>query len=142
MDDDALIFELNSDPEVTKYLHEPLRNRQKAKEVFDVMRFRRYLGDNYRKEDDVLNEQGILEKSPLPIVTIYFLGFRLDNIQNAVVKINRVYQDAITHEIIESSISSVYVGCGKIALAIFGSVISPATLITPVPISVSVWSAN
>lgn len=82
-------------------LRKVLIELQKAKEVFDVMRFRRYLGDNYRKEDDVLNEQGISEKSPLPIVTIYFLGFRLDNIQNAVVKINRVYQDAITHEIIE-----------------------------------------
>ena len=74
---------------------------QKAKQVFDVMRFRRYLGDNYRKEDDVLNEQGISEKRPLPIVTIYFLGFRLDNIQNAVVKINRQYHDVITNEIIE-----------------------------------------
>jgi hypothetical protein len=74
---------------------------QKAKQVFDVMRFRRYLGDNYRKEDDVLNEQGALEKRPLPIITIYFLGFRLDNIENPVVKINREYRDAITHEIIE-----------------------------------------
>ena len=74
---------------------------QKAKQVFDVMRFRRYLGDNYRKEDDVLNEQGISEKRPLPIVTIYFLGFHLDNIQNAIVKINRQYRDAITNEVIE-----------------------------------------
>ena len=74
---------------------------QKAKQVFDVMRFRRYLGDNYRKEDDVLNEQGISEKRPLPIITIYFLGFHLDNIQNAIVKINRQYRDAITNEVIE-----------------------------------------
>ncbi len=74
---------------------------QKAKQVFDVMRFRRYLGDNYRKEDDVLNEKNVLEKRPLPIITIYFLGFRLDNIENAVVKINREYKDAITQEIIE-----------------------------------------
>ncbi len=74
---------------------------QKAKQVFDVMRFRRYLGDNYRKEDDVLNEQGAPEKRPLPIVTIYFLGFRLDNIVNPAVKINREYRDAITHELIE-----------------------------------------
>ena len=28
-----LIYELNSDPEVTKYLHEPLTTLQKAKEV-------------------------------------------------------------------------------------------------------------
>ena len=74
---------------------------QKAKKAFDTMRFRRYLGDNYRKEDDVLNEAGVVEKRPLPIVTIYFLGFPLDNVQNAVIKINREYRDAITQEVIE-----------------------------------------
>ncbi len=74
---------------------------QKAKQVFDVMRFRRYLGDNYRKEDDVLNEKGLMEKRPLPIVTIYFLGFPLDKIENAVVKINREYKDVVSNEVIE-----------------------------------------
>ncbi len=38
--------------------------------------------------------------------------------------------------------SSVWVGCGKMALATWVSVISPATIITPVPIRVSVWSAR
>ena len=74
---------------------------QKAKQAFDVMRFRRYLGDNYRKEYDVLNEKGAMEKRPLPIVTIYFLGFPLDKIENAVVKINREYRDVISQEVIE-----------------------------------------
>ena len=74
---------------------------QKAKQVFDTMRFRRYLGDNYRKEDYVLSDIGIMEKRPLPIVTIYFLGFPLDNMTNAVIKINREYRDVITQEVIE-----------------------------------------
>ena len=74
---------------------------QKAKQAFDVMRFRRYLGDNYRKEDVVMEDNGESKKIPLPIVTIYFLGFPLDNIKNAVVKINREYRDVITQEIIE-----------------------------------------
>jgi hypothetical protein len=74
---------------------------QKAKQAFDVMRFRRYLGENYRKEDSVITEKGETEKRPLPIVTIYFLGFPLDTIQNAVVKINREYKDAITQEVIQ-----------------------------------------
>ena len=74
---------------------------QKAKKVFDVMRFRRYLGDNYRKEDDILDQNGVPQKTPLPIVTIYFLGFPLDNIKSAVVKINREYRDVITQEILE-----------------------------------------
>jgi hypothetical protein len=74
---------------------------QKAKQVFDVMRFRRYLGDNYRKEDVVLEENGVSKKLPLPIVTIYFLGFPLDNIKNAVVKVNRDYKDVITQEVLD-----------------------------------------
>jgi hypothetical protein len=73
---------------------------QKAKQAFDVMRFRRYLGENYRKEDEITTDKGKIEKRPLPIVTIYFLGFPLDNIQNAVVKINREYRDVITQEVI------------------------------------------
>jgi hypothetical protein len=73
---------------------------QKVKQVFDVMRFRRYLGDNYRKEDLILDDAGELKKLPLPIVTIYFLGFPLDNIKNAVVKINREYRDVITQEVL------------------------------------------
>ena len=74
---------------------------QKAKKAFDVMRFRRYLGDNYRKEDDVLNNKGDLEKRPLPIITIYFLGFPLNSIQSGVVKINREYRDVVTQEILD-----------------------------------------
>ncbi len=38
--------------------------------------------------------------------------------------------------------SSVCVGCGKMAFATWVSVISPATIITPMPIRVSVWSAR
>ena len=71
---------------------------QKAKKAFNVMRFRRYLGDNYRKEDEVLNDKGESEKRPLPIVTIYFLGFPLNSIQSGVVKINREYVDVVTQE--------------------------------------------
>ena len=74
---------------------------QKAKQMFDVTRFRRYLGDNYRKEDDVLNDNNEAEKRPLPIVTIYFLGFPLDNIKNAVVKVNREYRDVVTQELLD-----------------------------------------
>jgi hypothetical protein len=74
---------------------------QKAKQAFDVMRFRRYLGENYRKEDDVVIHKDFTQKRPLPIVTIYFLGFPLDKIQQAVVKINREYKDVITQEVIQ-----------------------------------------
>lgn len=73
---------------------------QKAKKAFDVMRFRRYLSDNYRKEDDLINQMGENYKKPLPIVTIFILGFSLDNIPSAVVKINREYTDVVTKEVL------------------------------------------
>ena len=91
----ALIKKPNG--EISKVLIE----LQKAKKAFDVMRFRRYLGDNYRKEDDVLNDKGEPEKLPLPIITIYFLGFPLNSIQSGVVKINREYRDVVTQEILD-----------------------------------------
>ncbi len=87
----------NPNGEVNKVLIE----LQKAKKAFDVMRFRRYLGDNYRKEDDVLNDKGEPEKLPLPIITIYFLGFPLNSIQSGVVKISREYRDVVTQEILD-----------------------------------------
>jgi hypothetical protein len=74
---------------------------QKAKQAFNVTRFRRYLGDNYRKEDEVLNEKGVVEKRPLPIVTIYFLGFPLNSIKSGLVHINREYRDIVTGEILD-----------------------------------------
>ncbi|MFN0037523.1 MAG: hypothetical protein ACKVUS_20875 [Saprospiraceae bacterium] len=71
---------------------------QKAKQLFDVMRFRRYLGDNYRKEDHITDEAGNTEMKPLPILTIYFLGFQLPNVKIPVLKVNRRYRDAVTQE--------------------------------------------
>ncbi|GAB4413036.1 MAG: hypothetical protein OHK0039_19530 [Bacteroidia bacterium] len=74
---------------------------QKTKQAFDVMRFRRYLGDNYRKEDEVSLTDGAAETRVLPIVTIYFLGFGLDNIHSGAVRIGRNYQDMITGDVLD-----------------------------------------
>jgi hypothetical protein len=73
---------------------------QKSKQVFDVMRFRRYLGDNYRKEDQVIEKDGLAVFRPLPIITIYFLGFLLNNVPSGVIKVKRQYVDAVTEEIL------------------------------------------
>ncbi len=70
---------------------------QKARSPMDVLRFRRYLGSQYASEDNVfLDETG--RKLALPLVTIYFLGEGLDDIDVPVVKINRHYTDAATGE--------------------------------------------
>ena len=41
---------------------------QKAKHLLDIMRFRRYLADNYQKEDAIQTANGAVERAPLPIV--------------------------------------------------------------------------
>ena len=65
---------------------------QKGKYATDIMRFRRYLGANYQKTDGETKEV-------LPIITIYFLGFPLEeNIMSSVIKINRICTDGVTHE--------------------------------------------
>jgi len=73
---------------------------QKSKQVFDVMRFRRYLEDNYRKEDQLVEKDGLAVFRPLPIITIYFLGFLLNNVPSGVIKVKRDYVDVVTEEIL------------------------------------------
>ncbi len=77
-----------------------LMELQKAKQSFEIARFRKYLAQNYASEETLMNEKGVSEKWILPIVTIYFLGFKLDNVENAAFKINREYVDIITGDTI------------------------------------------
>lgn len=74
---------------------------QKSKNLLDVMRFRRYLGDNYRKEDETANAKGKAELSPLPIITVYFLGFKLSRVHVPVLRIDRKYHDVFGNKILE-----------------------------------------
>jgi hypothetical protein len=67
---------------------------QKGKQRFDIMRFRHYLGANYSHTDIVDGETVVL-----PIITIYFLGFKLDLVR-PVLKVGRVYEDIRTGEIL------------------------------------------
>jgi hypothetical protein len=63
---------------------------QKAKNQIDLMRFRNYLAEQYKKEDIVNNEKVIL-----PITTIYILGFKLPEIETPCLKVERNYNDLI-----------------------------------------------
>ncbi|MBS1777277.1 MAG: Rpn family recombination-promoting nuclease/putative transposase [Bacteroidetes bacterium] len=69
---------------------------QKAKNKIDLMRFRRYLGEQYKKEDQISNEKAVL-----PITTIYILGFTLPEIETACIRVERNYKDLINKTIIE-----------------------------------------
>ncbi len=72
---------------------------QKARNRIDVMRFRNYLAEHYKKADDFV-ENGKKRKAPLPIVTIYMLGFNLNEIESPAVKVDRNYIDLITKSVI------------------------------------------
>ena len=69
---------------------------QKAKNQIDLMRFRRYLGEQYKKEDKINNEN-----YALPITTIYILGFKLPEIETACIKVERNYKDLVNKKIID-----------------------------------------
>ncbi len=63
---------------------------QKAKNPIDLMRFRNYLAEQYKKEDKINNENVVL-----PITTIYILGFKLPEIISPCIRVKRDYIDLI-----------------------------------------------
>ena len=65
---------------------------QKAKFTTDLIRFRKYLGEQYAsKQNTISKDDKIL---PLPIITIYFLGYGLDNNKDIpIIRIKRQYLD-------------------------------------------------
>ena len=67
---------------------------QKAKNEIDLMRFRNYLAEQYKKEDKINNEKVIL-----PITTIYILGFKLPEIETPCLKVERNYKD-LTNKVV------------------------------------------
>ena len=82
---------------------------QKAKLHTDIMRFRRYLGEQYSDQDNaeivkkvdkvgnVLNEH----KKAYPILSIYFLGHKLNHAKNIpVIKVARSYYDLATGKVL------------------------------------------
>ncbi|MCE7924609.1 MAG: hypothetical protein DYG98_16295 [Haliscomenobacteraceae bacterium CHB4] len=73
---------------------------QKAKMASDIMRFRRYLGEQYANKENVVREPAseYPYRKALPILSIYFLGHTLVHIKAPVVRVNRAYIDAATGE--------------------------------------------
>ncbi len=69
---------------------------QKTKRNTNVIRFRRYLAENYAKEDTVV-ENGEEKKRPLEIVTIYFLGFPLNNIPTPILHARPSFRDVVNN---------------------------------------------
>ena len=68
---------------------------QKSNNATDLMRFRTYLGEQYKRMDVVEVSTGKVEKS-LPVICIYLLGFKLpEGIEAVAIKVGRSYTDII-----------------------------------------------
>ena len=73
---------------------------QKAKLLTDIMRFRRYIGKQYSNENNTITID--CKRQALPIITIYFIGYNLDNLKDIpVIYVKREYINKATNEIIE-----------------------------------------
>jgi hypothetical protein len=70
---------------------------QKAWDKDDMIRFRKYLGEQYAKKETVNGRE-----TALPITTIYILGFKLDGIESPCVRVGRSYMDMINGETIRT----------------------------------------
>ncbi|TAE03724.1 MAG: hypothetical protein EAZ97_01135 [Bacteroidetes bacterium] len=86
---------------------------QKAKYMSEIMRFRRYLGEQYANENnayDFQTKKGLMIKKGVPIISIYFLGEQFEHISGVpIVKINNQVIDlysgkelAVKEDFIES----------------------------------------
>jgi hypothetical protein len=82
---------------------------QKSKELFDILRFRKYLAENYAKADTIVIQTGKNQTEVLPIVTIYFLGFRLENIPFAVLKVEKKFMNVLENEVFELKLKEDFV---------------------------------
>jgi hypothetical protein len=67
---------------------------QKAKSDIDLMRFRDYIAEQYKRRDRITLD-GVEIDTPLPIITIYLLGFKIPEVDAVVVHVCRTYHDVL-----------------------------------------------
>ena len=77
---------------------------QKAKFATDIMRFRKYLGEQYSNKENsqVVQIKNRKRKIGVPIISIYFLGHRLNTTKASIIGIKRIYTDLVTGKTIQT----------------------------------------
>ena len=81
---------------------------QKAKNNTDIMRFRQYLAEQYKRKN-VIKAENKKTKEVLPIITIYMLGFKLPETKAIAIAVSRHYRDMIDSK--ELNIKSKFIEC-------------------------------
>ena len=79
-------------------LHTVLIELQKSKYITDIHRFRSYLGSNYMKTDTESDAYGMEKRVSYPIITIYILGYKLDDIPYLAVTVNPQIINSVNKE--------------------------------------------
>jgi len=70
---------------------------QKCREPENIVRFRTYLGEQYKQTDkERINKE--IEIEPIPVVFIYILGFNLTAYNTIVMKVDKSYIDLINND--------------------------------------------
>jgi hypothetical protein len=68
---------------------------QKSLKPTDLLRFRTYLGEQYKRLD-IINVNNKQVEKAIPIVTVYMLGFNMPGIKSKAIKVGRSYIDMTT----------------------------------------------
>ena len=76
---------------------------QKARDTADVMRFRTYLAEQYKRKEAITVDNKT-ETEPLPIITIYLLGFNLLESDAVVLRVGRFCYDMIENKTVNVKI--------------------------------------
>jgi len=77
---------------------------QKTKSKADMFRFRNYLGAQYQNPENSITLNNV--RVPIPIISIYFIGFSLETHKSIpVIRVKRNYTDICTGEILEGGVS-------------------------------------
>ena len=66
---------------------------QKSWAESEILRFRRYLGQQYSRAENMINPNKASESKGIPIVSIYILGHYLLELQKPVIYVRRAYLD-------------------------------------------------
>lgn len=73
---------------------------QKAKFTTDLIRFRKYLSEQYGSKQNTIEQDD--KTIPLPIITIYFLGYGLDSNKNIpIIRVKRQYLDNYNGDVLQ-----------------------------------------
>ncbi len=68
---------------------------QKYKHPDPIMRFRDYLAENYRKEETVIGSNGEEITMPLPIITVYILGYKVTKSEILALEVSNCVKDIV-----------------------------------------------